>query len=217
MLLLHLIKKDVLITKGHVFAIMVFVFAVPLFLFFQAPFPAGTLALLYTVALSEVVLLQNVINTESKNPKATALLCTAPHTRKAVIQARYLFFVLRFSFYCIVHALVALVTDPSNIFSLTSVLAVLLFGVILFGSYVPIALKYGSAKAHLIFVTVIILFSGSPFILSQLLSDFDFSTLTDTIAAIPGIVMCTSLALLSLVFYVTSMKISLRIFDKKEL
>lgn len=129
MMLLHLIKKDVLITKGHVLAIMVFIIAVPLFFFFYAPFPAGALSLLYMVAYTEVVLLQTVIETESKNQKASALLCAAPYTRKALVQAQYLFFVLRFLFCCIVHTLLAVVTDPANILNLTSVVAVLLFGV----------------------------------------------------------------------------------------
>lgn len=217
MLMLHLIKKDILIAKGAVLISVVMVIALPSFFAFQAPFLAGTLSFLYMVGFVEIILLNNISWIESKSLKAPALLCAAPYTRMVFVRAKYLFFVFLFVVCYAVHSLMALFLDPSTILDLTSVLAVLLFGVVIYGIYMPIEFKYGNVKARLIFIVMIFMFSLGPIAYTSFLADLDFSALSSLLAAIPGAVMCIILALLSAAVFAGSMALSTRIFAKKEL
>lgn len=216
-MLLHLIKKDILLAKNLVLITMLIAIAIPLFFMFTIPFSTGLLPFLYMVILTEIILLQSISAMEAKSPKAPALLCATPYTRKTLVKAKYVFFILLFVFCYVVHTLLSLIVDPSNILDLTSVLAVLLFGTLVYGIYMPIEFKYGNVKARFVFMTLILVFSLGPMIFTNFLTDIDFSMLVERIAAIPDIVKCVALTLLSAFTFIVSMAISMRIIANKEL
>ena len=216
-MLLHLIKKDILLAKAIVIWAMLFIIAIPLFFKTVIPFPADLLSFLYMVVFAEIILLQNISAYEAKSPKASALLCAAPYTRRAVVQAKYVFFALLFALCYIIHTFFSLLIDSSHILNLTSVLVVLLCGVLIHGIFVPIEFKFGNVKTRFIFMITILLFSMWPAIFANFLGGVDFSKIVDSIASIPIIVTQVTLILLSILFFLVSMAISIKIFSSKEL
>lgn len=169
-MLLHLIKKDILLVKNLVLVAMLINIAIPLFFIFTIPFSTGLLPFLYMVILTEIILLQSISAMEAKSPKASSLLCTTPYSRKTLVKAKYIFFILLFAFCYVVHTLLSLIVDPPNILNLTSVLTVLLFGTIAYGIYMPIEFKYGNVKARFVFMTLIFIVSLGPMIFTNFLA-----------------------------------------------
>ena len=105
----------------------------------------------------------------------------------------------------------------SNILNLTSVLFVLLCGVLAHGIFVPIEFRFGNVKARLIFFVTVLLFSMGSMIFVNFLGGVDFSRIVDSITRIPTIVTQAALLLLSISFFLVSMAISIKIFSDKEL
>jgi len=215
-MLLNLVRKDILIAKKYVFVTMLVVIAIPLFIMLAAPSLSGFFPFLYTVVISELLLLQAISQEEAKCPKASALLCAAPYTRSAVVKAKYVFSLLIFAYCCIVYAIMMLVINqqPNN-FDLTTILTVLLFSVIIYGVYMPIEFKYGLTKAKFVFMIGIFALSFGPVLFANLFANItiDFSALAAISSGVKNIV----LALASIAVFGISMMVSTKIFSKKEL
>ena len=216
-MLVHLIKKDILLAKKLAFVTMLMVIAIPLFIGRIAPALPGFFSFFYMLIMTEIVLLQNISVLEAKSPKVPAFLCATPYTRKTLVRAKYVFFILLFAYCYVVHTLESLITNPSNILDLTSILMVLLFGVSIYGIYMPIEFKYGVIKARFVFMVVILGLSLGPTMFANLLAEIDYARLSESMAAISVTVTCSVLALLSVLFFSISMTISMRIFANKEL
>lgn len=214
-MLLHLVKKDILIAKKYVLVITLFLIAFPLFVTIIAPQIAGSLSFLYMIFLAQVVLLQAISQEEAKYPKAIALLCASPYPRSTFVKAKYTFFLLVFAYCYIVHTIIMLIANKSNILDLTMALALLLLSTIIYGIYIPIELKFGFIKAKFFFTILIMMFAFGPIISSNLLSNitFDFSALT----SIPSSIKNLALGLMSIIVLGISMAVSIKIYSKKEL
>ena len=219
-MVLHLVKKDILIAKKFVFVAMLVVIAVPLLIMLTAPSIPGFLPFLYMVVIGELLLLQAISQEEAKYPKAVALLCAAPYTRSAFVKAKYIFFILIFAYCCVVNTLLMLVINKQpNSLDLTAMLAVLLVSVIIYGIYMPIEFKYGLVKAKFVFMIAIFAFSLGPTIFATIFANFfanitiDFSALAAISSGVKNIV----LALASIAVFGISMMVSTKIFSKKEL
>lgn len=215
-MLLHLVKKDILIAKKIVFVAMLVVIAIPLLIMLAAPELAGFFPFLYMVVIGELLLLQAISQEEAKCPKAAALLCAAPYTRSDFVKAKYLFFLLIFAYCCIVHVLMMLVINQQpNSLDLTMMLVVLLVSVLIYGIYMPIEFKYGLVKAKFVFLIAIFSFSFGPTIFMDLFANItiDFSAL----AAIPSGVKNIVLTLASIAVFGISMMASTKIYSNKEL
>jgi ABC-2 type transport system permease protein len=217
MMLLHLIKKDLLLAKTLILLTIAILIAIPLFFAFAATDSMGLLPFLYMVVLTEIMLLQGISAMEAKNPQASALLCAAPYSRKTLVQAKYAFFVLLFASCYIIYTVLSLIMYPSDMLDPASVLTVLLFSAIIYGVYMPIEFKYGNVKARFIFLALLFVLSLGPMFFVNFLADIDFGAMTANIAAIPNIVKCMVLALLSALAFMASITISIRIVAKKEL
>jgi len=215
MMLLHLVKKDILIAKKFVFMTMFVAIAIPLFMMWTAPLWSAFIAFFYMVAISELLLLQTISQEEAKNPKATALLCATPYPRNTIVKAKYIFFLLIFAYCYVAHSLLMLITNQSNILDLTAILTVLLFTVIICGVYMPIEFKYEIVKAKFIFMITIFALSFGPLIFVNFFEKvpIDFSALAAISSGVKNIV----LALASVVVFSISMMVSIKIFAKKEL
>ena len=215
-MVLHLVKKDILIAKKFVFVAMLVVIAVPLLIMLTAPSIPGFLPFLYMVVIGELLLLQAISQEEAKYPKAVALLCAAPYTRSAFVKAKYIFFILIFAYCCVVNTLLILVINQQpNSLDLTAMLAVLLVSVIIYGIYMPIEFKYGLVKAKFVSMIAIFAFSLGPTIFASFFANItiDFSALAAISSGVKNIV----LALASIAVFGISMMISTKIFSKKEL
>lgn len=214
-MLWNLVKKDILIAKKYVIVTMLVVIAIPLFIMFSAPSLSGFFPFLYMVAMAELLLLQAISQEEAKYPKATALLCTAPYTRSAFIKAKYVFSLLIFAYCYIVHTLVMLVIDKSNILDLTTILMVLLFSVLLYGIYMPIEVRYGAVKAKFVFMIMIFVLSFGPVVFANLFANITIDI--SALAAISSTIKNIVLVLASMLVFGISMRVSTKIFSKKEL
>lgn len=215
MMLLHLVKKDILIAKKYVLVIMLFIIAFPLFVTVVAPQIEGLISFLYIVALGEIVLLQVISQEEAKYPKAAALLCASSYPRSTFVKANYTFFLLLFAYCYIAYTLVMLVVNRAGVLDLTAILTVLLVGVIIYGIYIPVEFKFGAVKARFIFTIAILALALGPMLFTDLFANItiDFSALATIPASIKNIV----LALVSIAVFSISMMVSIRIFSKKEL
>jgi ABC-2 type transport system permease protein len=214
-MLLHLIKKDILIAKKYVFITMLAILAIPLFIMLVAPSLSGLIPFLYMVVLGELILLQAISQEEAKYPKTTALLCAAPYPRKTLVKAKYTLFLLIFAYCCFIYAIVNFFINKSGIIDLTMILTVMLVSAIIFGIYMPIEFKHGFVKARFIFMMVIIVFSLGPSVLVNLFGDvrLDFSAFATISSGTKNIV----LVLANILVLGISMMVSISIFSKKEL
>ena len=86
-MLLHLVKKDLLISKRYVIIMLLLTFALPVFILLLEPSVPGVLPFIYAVIFGEVLLLQAIAPEEEKHPKAVALLCAGPYKRETFVLA----------------------------------------------------------------------------------------------------------------------------------
>ncbi len=218
MLIYQLVRKDILIIRNSILFSLLILAAIPILtmiLSASAPFPLhAAIPLAYMVVLGQVIILQTIAQEEAKRPKTLALLCAAPFPRKTVVYAKYVTYYLIF-FYCLgAHTLVTLLLR-GNPLNLTSILAVMLAGSLVFAIYMPIEFKYGLIKAKLIFMSIILLFSLGPALIVPLIADIrvDLSFLALISNAAKNLMLIASQVLIMAV----SLRTSLDIFTAKEL
>lgn len=214
-MVLHLIKKDILIAKKYVLFTLPVIAAIPLFILYYVSSLSSFMPFLYMVVLGELVLLQAISQEEAKFSKAVALLCAAPYPRNAIVQAKYILFLLVFAYCWMIHTLMMLLLNPSKLLDPTMVLTVLFLCVIVFSIYMPIEFKYGYTKAKFIFMFVIILLSLAPTILVE-----HFPNLTSGFsawAAASSDIKNMVLAITSIAAFIISMLVSGKIFSEKDL
>ena len=221
MLILHLIKKDILIAKKYVLIIMLVDITIPLlFMIVDRRSDSSISAFvpfLYMVVLTQIVLLQNISHIEAKYQKASALLCASPYTRKTLVMAKYAFFAMLFIYCLIAHSLVTFIFDTSKLLDLTSIFAVLLISVALYGVYVPIEFKYGAIKTRFIFTITVLLISLGPVLITDLLPNILTLNYKWILTAIPTAILNVLLVVTSIAIILISIAVSMRIYAKKDL
>jgi ABC-2 type transport system permease protein len=219
-MILHLIKKDILLAKKYVLIVMLVAVLIPILVLIISDRTGSSLPgfvpLLYMVVLTQLVLLQNISHLEYRSPKAPALICASPYTRKSFVIAKYAVFVLLFVYCLIAYSVVALVVDSSKLLDLTSILAVLLIGVTLYGIYMPVEFKYGVIKTRFIFMVTLLLIPLGPVLFMEPL----VNTITldiELFLAMPSAVANSVLAAASTAIYMISMIVSMKVFANKDL
>ncbi|MBS7525708.1 ABC-2 transporter permease [Fusibacter paucivorans] len=213
--MLSLIRKDFLIVKKLTFITMALIVLVPIFISFIAPEIPGIFTFLYMLIFGTLMLSQAISQEEARYPKAISLLCAAPYSRSACVASKYFVFIATFAYCYLVDTLVKLLINPSAVLGMTSVLFVLLIGVIIFGIYMPIEYQFGAVKARFMFSTVIILFSMGP----SMISNFDpnFLSAFSVFNQYPSMMLNSILAAMSITLFAASLIISTKIFLSKEL
>lgn len=214
-MLFRLIRKDLLLIKKYVFITMLILIAPPIFTAWAAPSLSGFSPFLYMVVFGEIILFLSISQTEAKSPKAAALLCAAPYSRNSIVKAKYVLFLLIFAYCYVAYTLVMFAVNVENLLDLSTVLTVLLCGVIICGIYLPIEFKYGLVKAKFIFLILILAFSLGPTLFTNIFANvsIDFSVLQAWPSNIKNII----LVLANVVIFSISMSVSLRIYSKKDL
>ena len=194
---------------------MILLIILPIFIIWTVPILAGRPVFLYITVIAELMLFQAVSQTEAKSPKAVALLCAAPYSRKTVVQAKYALFLLIFAYCYLVYSLVNLILDPKNMLDISSVLFVLLINAIIQAIYLPIEFRYGLVKAKFIFMGVILAFSLGPSLLAQLFGSIKIDL--SKISMLPNAMKISAMALATIGIMGVSMFASYKIFDQKDL
>lgn len=213
--MIHLVKKDFLLIKRYLPLTAILAFGIPLFVLWQVPILMGFTAFMMTVIFTVYIPLQSVSLAETKYPKTTALLCAAPYTRDAVVNARYIFLLILFAFCYLAYTILSsLVPQIKMLGAFDLILTSLIFSII-FGIYIPMLYKLGFEKIK--YVMIIVLFATS-FLLPSAVkllanSGMSFSVVTDLPLPI------SYAALIAIIFVVVaiSLSASIKIFQTKAL
>jgi len=210
-----LVKKDILLAKRQTLFMLVLAAIIPIFVVSRVPTLMGAAAFIYTVIFTEIIILQSIAAEEAKHPKAAALICAAPYSRKSFVIAKYVLFLLLFVYCYIIFNLVSIISPNVGVIELRVVLAVLLCSVTIYGVYLPLHFKYGFEKTKFFFmITLFIIAFGTPMLVPYFGNiDFDFSRIN----AIPPVALKSALLIASAIILYISMAISIKIFSAKDL
>ena len=214
-MLLHLVKKDLLIAKKYVLTSMLLVVAIPIFIIFLTPAVAAILPFVYMVLFGEILILQAIAQEEEKYPKAVALLCASPYERRHFVLAKYALFFLIFTYSGVTYTIITFFLARTLFLDLTSFLAVLFLGSTFFGIYMPLEFKFGFAKAKFVITTAILLMSLGPVLFTRFSAylNIDFSKLP----TLPPLALNTLLVAATALITAASLLVSVRIFSNKDL
>lgn len=146
------------------------IFAVlgPLFIYNRLGFASGSFAsFLITVLFIEYILF-NMVSMHEDKYKGSALLCTTPHTRNSVIQAKYLFILVIFIASFLLYNLAVAIGTTSGMskLSIYNIGISLLIIAVFFGILIPIQTRFGYEKTKYIFFILIFL---TPFTLPAII------------------------------------------------
>lgn len=195
-----------------------FIFAIvgPIFISSELKFLNGSfIGFLITVLFLEYIIFNSVSMAEDKY-KGSALLCTTPYTRDAVVRAKYLFVLVIFIISLITYTLTASVT-PLGLerLNITNVGISLLTLSFFFGVLIPVQFKFGYEKTKMFFFSVVFL---TPFLFPTIVQWLQSHNLEMNIMLpFPHILQVCFLYLLSLLVVLISMLLSKQIYAKKNL
>lgn len=212
-MLLHLVKKDILLVKKYLLFMLLVVIAFPLFIMARNPEFLGFNTFLISVIFTEFMLYQYVSIAEMKYLKATALLCGTPYSRSMLIKARYAFLLLIFTYCYVAYTVLALFVPKVEYLTLLSTLTALLISTILFGVYTPIQYKLGYERTKYFFSIVIV---ATPFILPAL-SNVDIRLDFIELSAMSMLAKCLILIVAVIAILCISLIVSIKIYSKKDL
>lgn len=214
MQMLNLIKKDILVVKKLTSYIMLIIIAIPIFIKVIAPSVPGMVSFVYMVVTSVLVMVFSISAEEEKYPKATSLLCAVPYSRRDFIIAKYLLFIVIFVYCLVVITLINVFLNRGTFLSLNEILIGMLLGEIVFCVYLPVSIKYGMAKARIIFVAVILITAVGPTLVTSVLKiSIDFSFVN----SISNSILPLMLGAACIIVYIVSFICSNAIFANKEL
>ena len=212
MMLLHLLKKDVLIIKKYVLIMLAAAVLIPPFMLWRAPQYTGVLGFMLSVIFCVFMLLQYVSLKEYQFPKAATLLCAAPYSRRMIVLSKYIFCMATYVACCLIYGIETLVIPGLGSCDIKLFVLMFLVTSVFLGVYLPVQYRLGYEKTKFVFVVVIM---ASPFILPQLMImenvNLDHFSLLSPILAYGGI------ALLSLGILMISTFLSMRIYSNVDL
>lgn len=214
-MILHLIKKDILLVRRVFFILALLGVGLPLFVLYAAPEVPRVAGFLYAAVLGEIMLMQGVSQEEEKYPKAKGLLCASVCTRRNFVQAKFALLGVMFVYSYVVYTLVMFVAARQSLLSVLEVLFVLLVCAVVVGIYMPIDFKYGCSKARLVFVVVILVASLGPTVLADIFPGIVVNAVK--LLTLPQGVLLGGMLQVSVVAVGLSLVLSVKIFSKKEL
>ena len=214
----NLVRKDFLLVKKMAAAFLAVSILVPIILMVNAAQMAGIeiISCLYMVILTEILFMQSVAMEEEKSPKAVALLCVAPYSRKSYIIARYLCYLIFYGASLAIYSVIAAVYPRFNFLNVTEALTVFLISTVLYGIYTPIMIKYGATKGQLVISAAILLVSMGPTFLVRLFHP-DLHHIIEFLQGSSNLMTAIVVGISGVVIFTLSMILSIRIFSRKEL
>lgn len=211
-MVIHLIKKDILIIKKCIPLILGCGIGIPLFFVWRLPELSSILGFIIAVIFSEYFLFQNLLMKETQYSKATVLLCSTPYPRWGVVMSKYILFMMVFG-YCVFAYWIDYMCIPQmKTYELKYILIVYLVVSIMIGVYLPVQylLGYNYTKYFLWIIPMI-----SPFILPMTMTSGNVN-ISNILLRTPFFIEMLLFILGTMVLFV-SMVVSVSIFKKKEL
>ena len=211
-MLLHLIKKDILIAKKYAILVGIMGIVIPMFIFLRIQEYAASFGFILSIVFSEFMFFQNLFMKESQYSNATALLCSTPYKRSEMILSKYILFVLIF-FYCtVVYAIELCLIPEMGKFDIEYILFVFLVISVIYSVYIPIQYQMGYEKTKLFFIVILM---GTPFGLPILIANgnwnMSYFVLQSSVVVISGILTA------SVAIIILSIIASIKIYRKKDL
>lgn len=212
MMLLHLIKKDILIVKKYVLIMLALAVLIPPFMLWRAPQYTGVLGFILSAIFCVLMLLQYVSLKEYQFPKAATLLCSAPYSRRMIVLSKYIFCMVIYFACCVIYGIETFIIPGLGLCDIKLFVLMFFITSVFIGIYLPVQYKLGYEKTKFAFFVVIMAF---PFILPHLMKmenvNLDFLSLFSPILAYGGI------ALLSLGILTVSTCLSMRFYIRVDL
>lgn len=212
MMLFYLIKKDILIVKKYVLAMVIAAIAIPPFMLWRAPEYRGVLGFIFSVIFSVFMLLQYVSLKEYQFPEAAALLCSTPFSRKMLVLSKYIFCMAMYVICCIIFGIETLFISGLGPFNIRLCMFMFLAVAVFIGIYLPVQYKLGYEKTKFVFVIVIM---ASPFLLPLLLKMEGLKL--DFLSAVSPFFIYGSIVLLGIAVLTVSVSLSVKIYDNMDL
>ena len=217
--LFYLVKKEFLLVKAYLLAIILLTVAIPLFVNAQMnPIigkNSGFLAYCLESIFVQFLLSSSASLMESKYPKAQALLSTTPYTRKLLVVAKYSFFLIIFLYSTLMFMLFSTISPTYfGEFEVLVIGPVFLFLCLFIGIVVPLEYKFGYEKTRYIYSFALVII---PFIISRFSKLSDLLSIKRYMENIPVGLQFTLSILLGCFIGFVSIWISIGIYSKKEL
>lgn len=212
MMLFHLIKKDVLIVKKYVLIMLAAAVLIPPFMLWRVPQYTGVLGFMLSVIFCVFMLLQYVSLKEYQFPKAATLLCATPYSRRMIVLSKYIFCMATYVACCLIYGIETLVIPGLGSCDIKLFVLMLFITSAFIGVYLPVQYKLGYEKTKFAFVVVIM---ASPFIFPQLLKMENINL--DVFSKTSPLVIYGSIVAFSLVVLITSILLSIKIYEDEDL
>ena len=146
-MILQLLKKDCIIAKNYVAAVILIGVGLPVLLVWKQPQMLEVFALPGAVFISSVAFNLAVSEKENMYPKATALLCATPYNREKLVEEKYLLYFLIYLYCCVVFRIeMQVIPQLSAVDFVRSVVVVFWIQVICMGIFLPIQYRFGYEK-----------------------------------------------------------------------
>lgn len=211
-MLIHLIKKDILIAKKYAMLVMAIGIVIPLFIFWRAQTYSGSLGFILAVVFSEFMFCQNLSMKENQYSNAAALLCATPYTRKEMVVSKYILFVLIFLYCSIVYTIEIFLIPGMGKLDVKYMLTVFLVASVVYSVYMPIQYQMGYEKTKLFFMAILL---AASFGLPVLIAKGDLNVLS--LAEQSSYVVVSIILATSIIIMIISVMASVKIYRKKDL
>lgn len=211
-MVIHLVKKDMLISKKYVVLVLALGILIPLFVLWRIQAFSETLGFVFSVIFSEFMFCQNLSMKENQYSKASALLCSTPYPRSGLVISKYILFIIVFGYCVMAYAIDILIFPQMGNFNLCYILMVFAFVSIVYAIYMPIQYQLGYEKTKFFFMVVILAASfGLPTLIAYGNIDVLFGSIYSSFW-LGGVSLAVGIVTL-----VISMFVSISIYKMKEL
>lgn len=165
-MLLHLIKKDILLTWKYMLLMAALCCFYPPFVLHQisgeAAAYAGAVSYILMTFFSVLFVLLQSFQKEAMYPKASAFLCALPYSRRDLVLGKYLFLLGSYLGCCLIYRIETLLLPALGGFG--PALAIPMFAgiALLLGVYLPVQYRLGYESTKYFFIAAIL---GTSFLL----------------------------------------------------
>ena len=213
-MILQLLKKDCIIAKNYVAAVILIGLGLPLLLAWRQPEMIEILALPGAVFIASVAFNLAVSEKENMYPQATALLCTTPYGRGKLVEEKYLLYFLIYLYCCVVFWIeMQFIPELAGVDFVRSIVVVFWIQIICMGIFLPIQYKFGYEKTKLLAMLLVV---AGPVLMGVANSVLIPTAIITIFPAIPGLIYIV-FWVIGGVLWLSSMFISKKIFSKKDL
>lgn len=213
-MILQLLKKDCIIAKSYVAAVLLIGVGLPVLLVWKQPQMLEVFALPGAVFISSVAFNLAVSEKENMYPKATALLCATPYNRGKLVEEKYLLYFLIYLYCCVVFRIeMQVIPQLAAVDFVRSAVIVFWIQVICMGIFLPIQYRFGYEKTKLLAMLLVV---AGPVLMSVANSVVVPATVTQSFSAVPS-VMYVVLWAIGGTLWLFSMFVSKKIFSSIDL